>query len=129
MYTDVGNFVTQAGVDIKRIDDAIRVILEQFDKIKTEKVAEEELHKAKENIKGKLILELEDSRNVAGLFATSELLEDKIRTPEEIIKLVDEVKGEDIVNIAKQIFIEKNLNLAVIGPYKEEERFQKLLKL
>src|SRR3989338_64580 len=128
MYTDVGNFVTQAGVDIKRIDDAIRVILEQFDKIKTEKVAEEELNKAKENLKGKLILELEDSRNVAGLFATSELLEDKIRTPEEIIKLVEEVAAEDVKNMAKEIFIEKNLNLAVIGPYKEEAKFQKLLK-
>ena len=79
--------------------------------------------------KGKLILELEDSRNMAGLFGTSELLEGKIHTPEDIIKKVDEVTSGDIQKIAKEIFVGKNLNLAVIGPFKDEVKFQQLLKL
>ena len=129
MYTDVGNFVTQAGVDIKRIDDAVRVILEQFDRIRTEKVGGEELNKAKENIKGKLILDIEDSRNMAGLYATTELLEGEIRTTGEIIKRINQVTVDDVTEVAKNIIIEKNLNLAVIGPYKDEVKFQNLLKL
>ena len=129
MYTDVGNFVTQAGVDVKRIDDAIKVILQEFDKIREKGVKEKELKKAKENIKGKLILELEDSRNVAGLFASAELLEDRIKTPEEIMRKVDRVTAEDVRATAQNVFKEETLNLAVIGPYKNEERFLKLLKL
>lgn len=129
MYFDVGNFVTQAGVDVSRIDDAIRVILDQFNRLKSEKVSQKELVKAKENLKGKLILELEDSRNVAGMLATSLLLEGKARTPEEIIKEVDKVSVDEIEKTARDIFKEETLNLAVIGPYKEKERFQKLLKL
>ena len=129
LYEDVGNFVTQAGIDIKRIDDAIKVILEQFDKIRTEKVSEEELTKSKENMKGKLILEIEDSKSLAGLLAQSELLEGGVKTPDEIIGEIDKVTAEDIKKLAQRIFIEKTLNLAVIGPHKDEERFIKLLKL
>lgn len=128
-YTDIGNFVTQAGVDVVRIEDSIKVMLEEFAKIRSEKVAEEEITKAKEFLKGRFILELEDSRNVGALFATTEILEDRIQTPEEIIQLIDEVTIDDIQKVAQDIFRLQSLNLAIIGPYKEEERFRKLLKL
>lgn len=126
-YSDVGNFVTQAGVDVVRIDDSIKVMLEEFQKIK-EKVKEEEIVKAKEYIKGRFTLELEDSRSVAALFATDEVLENTVRTPEEIIKKIDEVTIEEVQKVARDIFRHEWLNLAIIGPYKEEERFRKLLK-
>ncbi len=128
-YVDVGNFVTQAGVDVVRIDDAIKVMLEEFVKIVKEPVTKEELVKAKEYLKGRFTLELEDSRSVAALFATTQVLEDKVRTPEEIMKKIDEVTIEDVQNVAKDIFRQEWLNLAIIGPYKEEERFRKLLTL
>ncbi len=126
-YTDIGNFVTQAGVDVVRIEDSIKVMLEEFTKIKEEKVSEEEITKAKEFLKGRFILELEDSRNVGALFATTEILENRIQTPEEIIKEIDEVTIDDVQKVAQDIFRQETLNLAIIGPYKEEERFRKLL--
>lgn len=128
-YVDVGNFVTQAGVDVVRIEDAIKVSLEQFAKIKEEKVKTEEIVKAKEYLKGRFALELEDSRNVAALFATDEILEGKIRVPEDIIKEIDKVTIDDIQDTAREIFRKETLNLSIIGPYKEDERFRKLLKL
>jgi len=128
-YTDVGNFVTQAGVDVERIDDAVKVILEEFAKIGEEKVKDEELTKAKEYLKGRLTLELEDSRSVASLFVSSDLLEDEIKTPEEIMEKIDEVTVEDVQRVAKDIFRQEVINLAIIGPYKDEERFKRLLKL
>jgi len=127
-YKEVGNFVTQAGVDVDRIDDAIKVILEEFIKIVAGNIQYEELTKAKENLKGKLTLELEDSRSVASLFATTELLEGKIKTPEEIFAQVDAVTIDDVAAVAKDIFRQNTLNLAVIGPFKEESRFIRLLK-
>lgn len=128
MYTDIGNFVTQAGVDVARIDDAIKVILSQFKRISETPVSDEELTRAKENLKGRLTLELEDSRSVASLLATAQLLEGQVRTPEEILAHVDAVTMLDVQKVAREIFVENHLNLAVIGPYKEEGRFKKILK-
>lgn len=128
-YQDVGNFVTQAGVDVERIEDAVKVMLEQFAKIKEEKVKEGELVKAKEYLKGRFTLELEDSRNIASLFATSELLEDRIRTPQEMLAAIDSVTTQDVQAVAAEILKQNTLNLAIIGPYKQSERFSNLLKL
>lgn len=128
-YIDVGNFVVQAGVDVARIDDAIGVILDELRKIKNAKIDKKELIKAKENMKGKLILELEDSRSVAALFATSKVIEDKILTPSEIMQKVDSITIEDLQKVAGEIFNKSQLNLAIIGPYKDGERFRKLLSL
>ncbi|OGG20429.1 hypothetical protein A3D03_01680 [Candidatus Gottesmanbacteria bacterium RIFCSPHIGHO2_02_FULL_40_13] len=128
-YIDVGNFVVQAGVDVARIDDAIKVILDELRKIKNAKIDKKELNKAKENMKGKLILELEDSRSVAALFATSKVIEDKILTPLEIMQKVDSITIEDLQKTAGEIFQQSQLNLAIIGPYKDDERFRKLLRV
>lgn len=129
-YLDVGNFVTQAGVDVKRIDEAIKVILDQYTGLADGhfKVTDEELNKAKEYIKGRLTLELEDSRDVAGFYGTQEILKRKIRTPDEVMKKTDAVMVEDVQEVAREIFIRQHLNLAIIGPYSEAARFEKLLR-
>jgi len=90
-YAEVGNFVSQAGVDLKRIDDAIKVILNEYQVIKNTQVKVEELIKAKEFIKGRLILDLEDSMDVAALYGIQALLQKKIWTPAEIIRNIDNV--------------------------------------
>lgn len=127
-YHDTGNFVTQAGVDMDRITDAISVILEQFKLMTTADISTKEFQRAKEYIKGRLTLELEDSRAVAGLYGSQELLEGKIRTPQEIMKAIDQVVLEEVVTVAKELFVTKKLNLAVIGPFEEKERFEKALR-
>ena len=130
-YRDVGHFTTVAGVDMARIDDAIKVILEEYEKVKSKSapITDEELSKSKEYIKGRLTLELEDSQAVAGLYAGQEIIEEKIRTPQEIMRHIDAVTKEEIYAVAEDIFKQNKLNLAVIGPYKDSARFEKLLKL
>lgn len=127
-YADVGHLVTQAGVDLKKMEEAIKVILEEYRKVaKAGQVEKKELTKAKEFLKGRLILELEDSKNVASLFGSSELLEGKIRTPAEMIAEVEKVRQEDLVRVAEDIFRPERLNLAVIGPFEDGKKFEKLL--
>jgi predicted Zn-dependent peptidase len=87
-----------------------------------------ELNKAKEYLKGHFVLELEDSRSVAGYFAQAEILEKKIETPEEIIAKIDKITVEDVQNVAQKYFKEAQLNLAVIGNFDDRQRFEKLLK-
>ena len=127
--SDVGYLVTRAGVDNSKIDSAIEIILREYKKISTVKVSEGELKKAKENVKGKLALSLESSDAKANFYAGQEIMEKEILSLDEIFKRIDKVSANDILKVAKDIFRPKNLNLAMIGPFKNKERFQKLLKL
>jgi len=126
---ETGYLVTQAGIDNKKVDKAITSILKEYKKISHKKISQAELKKAKDFIKGKTILSLETSDAFASFYAGQELLEKKILTPEEIFKKIDQVTVNDILKVTKDIFQPKKLNLALIGPFKDKEKFQKLLKI
>jgi predicted Zn-dependent peptidase len=127
-YHDAGSFAAQAGVEPKNIDESIKVILNEFSQLANKTPGSEELNKAKESIKGRLVLELEDSREVSTMIGLQELLEQEIRTPEKIMAEIDKVSAEDVTEVSKKLFNNKDLNFAVIGPFKEEDRFIKSLK-
>ena len=127
--TDSGYLVTQAGIDNKNVEKAILTILKEYKKISQIKVPAKELKKARDCIKGKTILELESSDAQASFYGLQELLEKEILTPEEIFKKIDKVSQDDILKVAKDIFKPEKLNLALIGPFKDKSRFQRLLKL
>jgi len=122
-YSDTGNIVTQAGIvnDLPKIKEAIKVILQEQQKIVQGELTDEELVKAKELIKGRLLINMEDSSNVANFFANKYLLENQIITPEEIIKKVEKVTKSDIQQLAQEIFLTKNLNFALIGPFEKND--------
>ena len=126
---DTGFLVTQAGIDNANIKKAILIILKEYKKISQKRVPQNEIKKAKDCIKGKTALLLESSDAQASFYAGQELLEKKILTPEEIFKKIDKISQLDILKVAKDIFQPQKLNLALIGPFKYKEKFQKLLKL
>lgn len=118
-YQDVGSLVSFSGVDPKRAEEAVTVILSEHVKIANQKskIKNTELKKAKEYIKGHLVLELEDSRSVAGFYAQQELLEKKIKSPDDFIEKIDKVTTEEVYLAAKRYFVNEGLNLAVIGNF------------
>lgn len=128
-YLDTGTLSASAGVDLKRIDDALKIILVEFAKIAKEKVTAAELTKAKEYIKGKIVLGWEDSRTVAFSYGGDELLEGRVRTLDDYLKAIDGVKAEDVLRVAQFMVANSKLNLSVIGPFKDSERFRKILKV
>lgn len=128
-YTDSGYLVSQAGVDNKRVDEAVEVIINEYKKIKKDGISERELIKAKDFIKGKMALNLESSDEVASFLAGQEILKNKIELPEEILHQINKVTIDEVNNLAKDIFQPQKLNLALIGPFKDKKRFQKLLIL
>lgn len=127
-YTDVGTFSTSAGLDLSRIDLAIEAILLEYKNIMNERVSENELKKAKEYMKGKIILRLEDSEEYAHLIGKQALLYPSIYSMEDILRKIDAVTAEDVQRVAQQILPEENLRLALIGPYDDKAHFEKLLK-
>jgi predicted Zn-dependent peptidase len=126
---DTGYLVTQSGVEHKNSEKAIKLILKEYKSLKSKKVKEEELQKAKDYLKGNLILSLESSDAQASFYAGQEMLEGKILTLKEKLKKIDEVTAGDIQRIAKDIFQPQKLNLALIGPFKEKNKFKKLLRI
>ena len=91
-------------------------------------VTEEEVKKAQNFLKGKMVLGLEDSEEYAHLLAKYELLHGKPRTPEEIMKEIDKVTLADVNRVAADLFKPERLRLAVIGPYDDPKKFEDLLK-
>lgn len=125
-YLDTGNLVIQAGLDKGRIEKAIEIILQELKRIKRG-VAEEELQRGKDYLTGKLALKLEDTANLAQWFATQQLMTGKIISPAEQVAKIQSVSGADLKRLAGKVVDFSRLNLAVIGPYRDKKKFEKLL--
>jgi predicted Zn-dependent peptidase len=126
-YTDAGTLYAQSGVDITRIDEAVTTIVREFGRIAAEPVSEDELEKARNFAKGRLVLSLEDPRGMIMFGLRGEVLEGRYREPDEVIAGYDAVTREDIQRVAQDIIRDDRLNFALIGPFDEPDRFQKLL--
>ena len=129
VYQDVGALVIQAGLDKSRLSEALKIILSELKRIRDKGVSKVELKRAKDFLDGKITLHMEDSIHMAEWFARQELLTDKILTPEEKLKKIFKVKEGDISRIAKDILKTSRINLGLIGPFKSDEEFLKLLKI
>lgn len=129
-YTDKGYFAVRAGIRNEAAEEAVKVILAELEKTtRPGEIKEVELSKAKEYLKGRIALGLEDTHAVADFYGDQELFEGDLKSIDDIIKKIDEVTIEDVVGLAKELFVEKRLNLAMIGPDGDKEKFEQLLKL
>ncbi|MBI5306683.1 insulinase family protein [Candidatus Wolfebacteria bacterium] len=126
---DHGYFAVSSGVNIKKTELVIETIIDEFKKIKNELIGRKELQKAKDHIIGKLFISLETSDELAEFYGEQEVITKKIITPQELAKKIQAVKAEEIQEIAKEIFKNEKLNLALIGPFKDKNRFEKILNL
>ncbi|MDO8269634.1 MAG: pitrilysin family protein [Candidatus Levybacteria bacterium] len=128
-YLDTGYLATYVGADPKRIDEAIQVVTDEYVKVSQKgEITEEELQKAKEYTKGHFVLELEDTRSSAVMYASQEILQKELHNPHEIMEKIEKVTLHDVVRVAKEYLDTKLLSLAVIGNFESEKRFEKLLK-
>ncbi|MDD4358831.1 MAG: pitrilysin family protein [Candidatus Pacebacteria bacterium] len=125
--TDTGNFVTFAGLDNKKLFQGISSILNEYEKITEKRVSEKELQKAKNYLKGKTVLSLEGSDDKANFYAMQEIMKGEIKELNELFKEIDKITGEDIQRVAKDVFTFNKLNLAIIGPFENKDKFKKLL--
>jgi len=91
-------------------------------------ISGDELKKAQEMAKGRLLMGMESSRNVAVWLGSQALLTDEILTVDEVITRINAVSVEDMHRVAEQLFSQENLNLAIVGPVKEEECTLELLQ-
>jgi predicted Zn-dependent peptidase len=121
--------VTQAGIKNGNLEKAVGLILKEYQDLKNINISAKELKKAKDYLRGTMSLSLDATDAQASFYATQEVMEHAIMTPEEKLKLIDKVSVRDIKKIAEDIFKPEKLNLSVIGPIEdsEKEKLEKLL--
>jgi predicted Zn-dependent peptidase len=126
-YTDAGTLYTGAGVDVSRIDEAISTIVGELRKIAAEPVPAEELEKARGYAKGRFVLRLESPQALIQFGLRREVLERELEEPDEVLRELDAVSAEQVQAVARDLLDGKQLYLAVVGPFDDPMRFEKLL--
>lgn len=128
-FLDTGAFSVYTGVDPKRAVQALQVVLAELARLRDEGPSIEELTKARELSKGRLLLRMEDTRNVSSWIGGQELLLEKVFGVEQAVEEMDAVTLEDLSRVSRQLIVSEQLHLAVVGPYRSDKRFAPLLRL
>lgn len=128
LYTDHGVLQVSVGADTKKIAQSIEAVMGELKKISNELVPENELRKTKDLLIGNLYLGLESSDELAQYYGMQEILLKPIKSPEILASEIESVTVKQINDLAKEIFKNENLNLAIIGPSKDTKDFVPLLE-
>jgi predicted Zn-dependent peptidase len=123
---DTGLFSISIGLDHTRTDEALKVIWTELHKISTKLVGADELRRAKDHIRGKLTLALEDSSAYADWYGRQWLFQGKQESPEERLKRLEAVTPSDIRHLASDIFRKEHMACAAIGPLGAKKNVDKL---
>ena len=128
-FLDAGAFTLYAGVDPSKTEEALQALIAELVKLRDSGVAEDELQRAQGLAKGRILLRMEDTRAVSDWLGTQELLSGRVRTVDDVTARIDAVTSADIQRVARDLIVERQLSLAVVGPYRSQKRFLPLLRL
>ena len=118
-FRDLGIFYIYAGTEMKNLKQVIELILLEFSKFKQDGPSEAEFNRAKENLKGTMVLGLETSSARMSYIARSQFYHDRIITIEEVFDKIDKVSKADIIAAANKYFKNEYLTLTIIGDLNE----------
>jgi predicted Zn-dependent peptidase len=127
---DHGVFSIGAGIEKEKINQALKVILKETAKLKEKLISDKELKKSIDSFVGKMILDAQTSDALAMFYGESEILAKNPESLKELVKKYQLVSKEEIRAVARDIFKNNKLNMALLGPYKEKDknRIKKLFK-
>ena len=128
-YTDHGVLMIPVGTDNKRVEEIVKVILEECRKLTTALISKAELDRAKESMLGKLFLNLERSSGLAAFYGGEEIVRGKLESPEAMARKTRAITPRQIRAVAQKIFKNKSLNLALVGPFDNPSQFEPVLHL
>ena len=127
-FLDTGSLTVTASVDPDNLNETVTAVLEQLAMVR-DGIPESEMQKAREISKGRLLLRMEDSRNVAGWIGGQEMLTNRVLTLDDIIRLIDEITANHLREVARELISADKLRLAVVGPIEDPAPLEKLLKI
>lgn len=126
-YLDGGAISTRAGVDQSRLHEAITAIRREYEACSSGGVTDAEVRRAKDYLKGKIMLSLEDSEERAHFYGKQQLLYPKTRTIVGYFGEIEKVTKAQVNDLAKQILKTDELRLVVIGKEESAGKLEALL--
>ena len=114
-YSDAGAFCIGAGCLPNKLGDVLQVVREELALVARDGISDEELARGKGQLRGGLVLGLEDSASRMSRIAKAELLYDELPSIDEIIGRVDAVTMDDVHTLARNLFRQPE-TLAIVGP-------------
>jgi len=121
-YSDTGALMIGAGVDSKKLKKAIEVIMKELKKIKRMRVQSGELQRAKDFYKGQLCMALDDTLNRMLWMGDKLIAKDINYNTDEIIDSINMVTPEMVMELAKKIFRQNNMNISLVGPISKKDQ-------
>jgi predicted Zn-dependent peptidase len=128
-YHDAGKWIFYGSLEPNNLHECLSVILHHLRDALRDGITEEELQQVKEQVKGGILLSLEDTWSVAARNGSHELRYGCVIPVEQVVAEVEAVTREDVLRVAQRVLSEETMHLTVIGPYEEAENLQELLKL
>ena len=125
-YTDHGLLAISTGVDNTRVAEVVTAILSELARFSAEPVSETELKKAKDYLVGNMYLGLESSDSLAEYYAIQDILSDQILTPDQFAAKIQAVTATEVQHLAKEIFVDAGLNMAIVGNIQDEKSLQNI---
>lgn len=126
-YKNAGMFTIYAGMSPSQVGEVLRLVREEIQLLKENKISEEELVKAKEQLKGSYILGLESTSSRMNSIGKSELLLKKIKTPDEILDRINQISLESVFYIIDKIFNNKKMSASVVGAIPKKLDIEKIM--
>ncbi len=128
-FQDAGSFSVYAAVDPGNGALTVDALMSELRRL-AEGISEEELNRACELSKGRLLLRMEDTRAVSGWLGGQEILTGEILTPEDVVARLDAITTpDDLARVVRGILRDDKLNLAIVGPHRSDRRFLPMLRL
>lgn len=128
-YLDAGNFLVSAGLKVDKTLQAQEIILQELRKARDQGVSKAELAKAKEYIKGKIALAMEDPHDKLEWYLGQEAFMGRVRTIKQTFEELDKVTLDEVMKVAHDVIRNDCLNLAIVGPFEDKSVFEKKLKI
>jgi predicted Zn-dependent peptidase len=125
-YRDAGLFTIYAGMNPEHLSKVSKLIIEEINELKKHGIKSDELQKSKEQLKGNYILGLESTSSRMNSMGKSELMMEKIYTPEEILQKIDKVNMDSIKEVINQVFNIEKLSFTAVGNIKKDINIKKL---
>lgn len=127
-YNECGMISIYAGLNIENTEVVLNLIKDEIDNLKDFHLSENELRKAKENLKGSYILSLESSFNKMFEMGKNLINGKPQETPEQVIDLINNIKREDIIKVIEKYLDWNQLNITYVGKVKDKNKFENTIK-
>jgi len=127
-YHDTGLFCVYAGLSMNNVEEAMELIFKQVEDIRVNSISAAELQRAKDQMKGNILLSLESVSTRMSRLGKSQLYLGRVITPDEAVEKLNKVTQTDIQELAASCLRTENFSMATIGPWKDEGNMQRIME-